>query len=526
MHYKIDCYRMRKEFNITGICRPAEHYMADVSNKLASTFQLVQKKKYFIINRPRQYGKTTMLYILAKTLREQGDYVVFNISFEGIGDDIFKEEKLFAPGFLRLLQIEAKVHSPELLAMLKENEKEVHSLESLSDTITKIVEQTSKKVVLLIDEVDKSSNNQLFINFLAMLRNKYLAQEDIPTFHSVVLAGLHDIKTLKSKLLPEDEENYNAPWNIASDYNVNLNLQITEIILMLEDYCAESGVKMDTQKIAESLFYYTSGYPFLVSKLCKMLDEDFLKHDTWTAEDIMQAARYLVGEVNANFDSLVKNLENNQDLYNYVYSIIIDNDARPFNIHNPTANLAYLHGIIVKENGKTVVHNKIYQEVIANYMTDKMHKTEFSSSRELGAGYKYANGTLNMQAILLGFQIFMKKEYSKKDRDFLEKHGRLVFLAFLKPIINGEGFDFKEPQISDEKRLDVVITHLNNKYIAELKLWRGDIAHQKGLEQLCDYLDRQSLSEGYLVVFDHAEIKEWKSEEIEMNGKKIFIIWV
>ena len=132
MHYKTDYFRMRKEFNITGICRPAEHYMADVSKKLASTLQLVQKKKYFIINRPRQYGKTTMLYILAKTLREQGDYVVFNISFEGIGDDAFKEELLFAPSFLRLLQIEAKVHSPELLAMLKENEKEVHSLESLS----------------------------------------------------------------------------------------------------------------------------------------------------------------------------------------------------------------------------------------------------------------------------------------------------------------------------------------------------------------------------------------------------------
>ena len=115
MHYKTDYYRMRKEFNITGICRPAEHYMADVSKKLASTLQLVQKKKYFIINRPRQYGKTTMLYILAKTLREQGDYVIFNISFEGIGDDIFKEEKLFAPGFLGLLKDKKTTVFPQLL---------------------------------------------------------------------------------------------------------------------------------------------------------------------------------------------------------------------------------------------------------------------------------------------------------------------------------------------------------------------------------------------------------------------------
>ena len=47
----------------------------------------------------------------------------------------------------------------------------------------------------------KSSNNQLFISFLAMLRNKYLdAQEGQDnTFHSIILAGLHDVKTLKLK---------------------------------------------------------------------------------------------------------------------------------------------------------------------------------------------------------------------------------------------------------------------------------------------------------------------------------------
>ena len=29
MRHKTDCYRMRKTFNITGICRPAKHYMAN-----------------------------------------------------------------------------------------------------------------------------------------------------------------------------------------------------------------------------------------------------------------------------------------------------------------------------------------------------------------------------------------------------------------------------------------------------------------------------------------------------------------
>jgi PD-(D/E)XK nuclease superfamily len=131
-----------------------------------------------------------------------------------------------------------------------------------------------------------------------------------------------------------------------------------------------------------------------------------------------------------------------------------------------------------------------------------------------------------MEAVMLGFQAFMKKEYSKKDRDFLEKNGRLVFLAFLKPIINGSGYDFKEPQISEEKRLDVVITYFNHKYVAELKIWYGEKAHQKGLLQLVDYLNIQGLDEGYLLIFDHSETKNWQSEWREVEGKRIFAVWV
>jgi hypothetical protein len=159
-------------------------------------------------------------------------------------------------------------------------------------------------------------------------------------------------------------------------------------------------------------------------------------------------------------------------------------------------------------------------------MIDKMRRAALAHRNDLGSGYKNDDKTLNMEAVLLGFQTFMKKEFSKKDRAFLEKNGRLVFLAFLKPIINGNGYDFKEVQISEEKRLDLVITYLHQKFVAELKLWYGPKAHEEGLKQLCDYLDRQGLNEGYLLIFDHSEVKNWHSEWIETAGKKIFMVWV
>jgi hypothetical protein len=70
---------MEKEFNVTGNCFPDRHYMADVSHKMAETLKLVEKGLYFIINRPRQYGKTTTLYGISHALRQKQGYLVFNM---------------------------------------------------------------------------------------------------------------------------------------------------------------------------------------------------------------------------------------------------------------------------------------------------------------------------------------------------------------------------------------------------------------------------------------------------------------
>jgi predicted AAA+ superfamily ATPase len=78
---------MAKKFNTTGTCFPKEHYMADISAKFKLAINLVEKGKYFAINRPRQFGKTTLLYRLADALQQSGDYLVFNISFEGIDSE-------------------------------------------------------------------------------------------------------------------------------------------------------------------------------------------------------------------------------------------------------------------------------------------------------------------------------------------------------------------------------------------------------------------------------------------------------
>ncbi|NJN35180.1 MAG: AAA family ATPase [Saprospiraceae bacterium] len=514
---------MEKKFNITGKCNANRHYMADVSNKSKSVIKLVEAGEYFIINRPRQYGKTTMLHNLATALREKGDYIVFNTSFGGIGDAIFEDETVFSSGFVNVLANYAKYQVPELATWLKLASPQTTNLDILSEVITALMNETNKKVVLLIDEVDKSSNNQLFVSFLAMLREKYLMRDDVPTFHSIVLAGLHDVKTLKLKLRPDEERKYNSPWNIATDFKVDMNLFPAEIKPMLDDYCAATGVVMDTQLMADTLFYHTSGYPFLVSKLCKTIDEDILPTKlidakSWSLADLDESVRLLLKESNTNFDSLIKNLENDSDLYNFVYRIIMDGEIVIFNVDEPLILKGLMHGIF-KDEGQIKIHNRIYEQRIYNYMVAKT-TVAMKSPHNYAGHFVLENGGLDMPAVLLKFQQFMKEEFNEKDKTFLEQHGRLVFLSFLSPILNGKGHSFKEVQTSEEKRLDIITTFNQFKYIIELKRWYGEVYHKKGIKQLNDYLEIHKLHEGFLVIFEYNKTKSWHQEWIDFDGKR------
>ncbi|MGE0086326.1 MAG: AAA-like domain-containing protein [Desulfococcaceae bacterium] len=526
---------MRKKFNDTGLCVPRLHYMADISGKISQIVRLVEQGEYFTINRPRQYGKTTVLSLLAKELNQRRDYLALKISFEELDTDTYKNAESFVCAFLHLLIREFQyLGLPELSDFTEKHTASVKQMPDLSGFITKLVRDMvqEKSTVLLIDEVDKSSNNQLFLDFLGMLRNKYLHrnEEKDHTFHSVILAGVHDVKSLKAKIRPDDERKYNSPWNIAADFTVDMSLNPEEIGTMLKEYSSDKGIQPDIPAIAEKLYYYTSGYPYLVSKLCKFIDEQIVpprEDKNWSVADADEAFAMIVREkyTTTLFDSMAKNLENSPDLYENVFQIVINGKRIPFNISVPVIHLGYLYGIFTESDEYCKIHNRIFEQRIYSYMTTKLLTSEHEPLLSPQPEYYMEDG-LNLRLILVKFQTFMKEHHSHKDQKFLEREGRLLFLSFLRPIINGKGFEFKEPNVSDERRMDIVITYKNRRYVLELKRWYGPKAHQEGLQQLSDYLDMFSLKEGYLLIYDFSKNREYKQEDIVFQDKRIFAVWV
>ena len=526
---------MKKRFNTAGICIPQFHYMMDNRVQLKQIMKLIEYGEYFNINRPRQFGKTTTLYFLAEALRKSEIYLPIELNLQGIDSRWHESDMAFAQMFADQLIKALKYDSPNLFTFLKELRPNIQDMNALSDAITDFMHQADQKLVLLIDEVDVSSNYEPFLNFLGMLRTKYLGRmkPNQTTFYSIVLAGVHDIKSLKYKRRnPKDAQN-NSPWNIAASFKVDMRFNSKEIAPMLEEYGEAEGVTMDIPAIAERLHYHTSGYPFLVSKLCKTIAEDILpKRDNtsdfnrnWTLDDVEESVQLLLTEENTNFDSLIKNLENHKDLYDLVFRIVMEGDKIVYNPDNATIKKGVLYGVF-KRNGNIKIHNRVYEQRIYNYMASNVATKIHADNYNFENQFLLPNKELDLQKILLKFQQFMQEQYSDKDQPFLEREWRLIFLAFIKPIIIGGGHDFKEVQISAEKRLDIVITYFQHKYIVELKRWNGDKLHQEGIQQLSDYLTRQNKQKGYLVIFEYRTKKTWRKETILYEDKEIYAVWM
>ncbi|MBI4647243.1 MAG: AAA family ATPase [Bacteroidia bacterium] len=526
---------MSKKFNITGTCISEKHFMVDISGKINKIIDLIENSEYFTINRPRQYGKTTTIFNIEKVLRNNPDYLVSSISFEGIGDIVFNDEKSFSPFVLKLIADGFGIEHEEIQNYIIEESNNVENLDTLSKAITRVIRKYKKKIVLLIDEVDKSGNNQLFLSFLGMLRNKYLLRNQGKdyTFQSVILVGVHDIKTLKLKIRPDAEQKYNSPWNIATEFKVDLSFNPQEISTMLIDYVNEKKIKMDIKQISERIYHYTRGYPFLVSRICKEIDEEISPYKTekkWTNEDVDEATKIIIDESNTNFDSLIKNIENNKELYEFIKNVILGTKDFNFVINNPLINIGYIYGIFDRGvNKKLIIHNKIYEEVITDYITSKINTNGLDngvSADVVKSSFIKPDGRLNIEKVLLKFQEVIKEKYSKSDalksKEFLEKELRLLFLVFLKPIINGIGFCFKEVESSEEKRMDIVIIFRDEKFVVELKIWRGIEYHKEGISRLNGYMQREGVQKAYMLIMDKTRHKEFSVEQEE----GMMMVWV
>ncbi len=523
-----------KRFNTTAVCIPSKHYMVDLSERVQKIRKLVDEGKYFSIHRARQYGKTTTLNALCKVLTEQ--YMVINTSFEGIGNAGFADERSFVLEFCRLLKREFRREAriPQVardgmdtICSMSEGRP---NLGDFSDLLLAWCEESEWPVVLVIDEVDQATNNQVFLDFLAQLRDHYISRDTkgIQTFQSVILAGVTDVRYLRTKLRPESEHKINSPWNIAADFDIDMSLSENGIRGMLEEYEADHHTGMDTAFIAKQIRDYTNGYPFLVSRICQLMDEKISEKmgasAAWSFQGFDEAIKMILSEDNTLFQSITKNLNNYPELKASIRSLLMEGTRMSWNSQQDSIVQMQMYGLIRKENNTVRIANRIFETMLYNlFLSDEELKNNvFFREGELAKNQFVLDGKLNMRLILERFIVTYTEICGPLKERFTEKDGREQFLLYLKPIINGTGNYYIEAQTRDQTRSDLIVDYLGQQYIIELKIWRGERYQADGEKQISEYLDYWNLDTGYMLSFNFNQKKEQGVKRVQVGDKVLF----
>lgn len=127
-----------KTFTTTGVCTKENNYMVDITDRL--------------------------------------------VKMKAMVDAGFSSEQTFVKAFCRKLKRETraglvipdniKIQIDDFLSRTEEQAQ----LDELFDTLYDWCYESEKEIVLFIDEVDSATNNQVFLDFLAQLRDGYLLE--------------------------------------------------------------------------------------------------------------------------------------------------------------------------------------------------------------------------------------------------------------------------------------------------------------------------------------------------------------
>ncbi|MCD8155133.1 MAG: AAA-like domain-containing protein [Clostridiales bacterium] len=525
-----------KKFNTAVVCNPTKHYMVDITGRAECIIEkYVEPGSYFAINRGRQYGKTTMLNILAEKLREK--YYCLQISFEGM-DEMFQSEYMFAAGVMELIEEQLELESvpDDLIEKWKKEIDAERPFQILGKRITELCRFSARPIVLMIDEADRASNNQIMISFLGMLRDKYIKRESgrTWTFQSVILAGVYDIKNLKLKIRSEESHPYNSPWNVAVKFEEDLSFTADEIAGMLSEYEHDYHTGMDVREISRLIYEYTSGYPVLVSGICKQIDESLVgtpafsnRAAAWIPEGVAEAVRLIEHENQPLFEDMIKQLKDFPQLKDIIRRILFEGESIAFNAYNDVLNLAKMFDYIKSVNGRVAVANRIFEVVLYDYFLSEEETGNITKKdAELNKSQFIADGRLDMETLLRKFAEHYAYVYADNDQKFVEKYARKIFLMYLRPVINGTGNYYIEAQTRDEKKTDIIVDYHAEQFLIETKIWYGQRYNENGEKQLCGYLDRLQLEKGYMLTFSFNKNKKTGVQERKYGEKVLWEITV
>ena len=298
---------------------------------------------------------------------------------------------------------------------------------------------------------------------------------------------------------------------------------------MLDEYEADRHTGMDVPAMAGEIYQYTSGYPCLVSSICKLLDETLpfcegvaVTGHVWTKEGVTEAVKIILNTTTPLFDSMVKQLDMHKDLRSTLEEILYQGKRVPFSPDEKSMNMGLMLGFLKNSNGQIMVSNHMFEMRMLNmFIAEEAVESEEYLRGQRDRNQFITGGRLDMDLVLEKFVEYFNEIYDASDEKYIEKYGRKFFLLYLKPIINGTGNYYLEAQTLDAGRTDVVVDYRGERFVIEMKIWRGKEYNERGEEQLKGYLEYFHQKKGYMLSFNFNQKKKTGIQVITLGDMTI-----
>ena len=524
-----------RRFWTQGPVNAREHYVVSRSDEIADYIKRVDEGRYVVLFAPRQTGKTTFfqdaltaLVADSASVEQTIDYFPIQLNF-----DVYKNLDLatfyghlyeqMREDIEAVFQRRGCVPSEALREFLEETTLTNHlSMMRFFKGFARFLdaEYDGQQVVLVIDEFDGIPQVALS-DFLHTLRHIYISGKPRCP-HSVGIIGVKSIAQL----------NYDrsiSPFNIQDEFHLP-NFTLEQIHQLLGQYTEEVGQSFVPEVIA-SIHKQTAGQPVLVNRFAQILTEelDIPKSEPITMAHFSKAHAQLLEEDNVNFTHLLTNIRRDPRFESLLMRIMARDEGVDFNLRSDIISELATYGVIARgPDGMCEIVNPIYLYCILQAFKPVVNGLEdeylHENSREGFRDYLTPAGRIDMGLLLDNFRDFIARAGFKilqvPDTP-QESVGRHLLLAYLDQFVKDiGGFMHIEVQ-TGRGRMDIIITHNQQKSIIETKIWRGEHRYQAGKRQLTAYLRTEGVTEGYYVVFDHREEPEPQVETETIDGLTI-----
>jgi len=515
---------MPRTFCIAGPIVPEKHYFLPHRLDWDQLNSFIENQFYFVLHAPRQSGKTTAIREYVHYLNHVNQkYTTLYLSTEpahSVKNDVQKAM------FWLLVQLKTEItkqldNQLEIIDHLEHILSEpVIREDSFFNFLHYWAEFNPKSIVLFLDEIDGLVADPL-IALLKQLRTGY---SDRPKHfpQSVCLIGVRDLRDYKIKSKEHLEHGVlYSPFNIKAESIRLPDFSEEEVKTLYLQHTQETGQIFTADAISYA-YYLTHGQPWLVNALAyQACFRDVLDRSVRIDRDIIDIAKdKLIARRDTHIDALFDRL--NDGRVRGVLDAIISGKTE-ISSFNPD-DLQYVRDLgLLKENSLEIA-NPIYQEIIPRTLVDTVQQMIPNTM----ANYLDNANTLNMHKLLIGFTQFFREnaEVWGPKFQYQESMPHLLLMAFLQRVINGGGTVHREYALG-RKRVDLLVTWKNKKYVIEIKIKRDSNTLDKGLIQTAEYMDIAGTEDGHLVIFDRDPNKTWEekiSTRIEkIDNKKIYV---